>query len=290
MRTSSSPSNPLFRELLSATRQQTPAKPVIASNPLVHLHRLVCNQAWSLRHVPEPVVQHRIVVAPRRTKPLRVQCVSATRPFPFRHVDPRVKHAVVVGVRDACMQLSLRAIQRGEMPTLKPSHTRLTSTPIVGVRDAYTRLTLHAIARSHYSLRPAATRVTRHVVVLAAPPKSVFATLLPTTPVQLNHVQPRVSTTPIVGVRDAFHRLAMHAIVRRDYALKATPDTRITSAVVVVVPSDAPKKPSNAALLRRHAPLLLSLLDADADAFEAVRLFQSLDATTRAMIVDLLKL
>ena len=188
---SSSPINKqLFSELLSVTRKQSslPPAPVMPTTTttvlreqrqqrsvalLNQIHRIVCNQSWSLRHVAEPVVQHRIVVG---SKKLVVQCASTSRPFPFRHVEPRVKNNVVVGVRDACMRLSLRAIQRGETPKLKPTKTRVSTSPVVGVRDAHLRLSLRAISRSEFTLKRVETRVTRAVVVLADPPKSVFAT------------------------------------------------------------------------------------------------------------------
>lgn len=303
---SSSPINKqLFSELLSVTRKQTslppaPAMPKTKTTTVVReqrqqrsvallnqIHRIVCNQSWSLRHVAEPAVQHRIVVG-AKTKPV-VQCASTSRPFPFRHVEPRVKNNVVVGVRDAWMRLSLRAIQRGETPKLKPTKTRVSTSPVVGVRDAHLRLALRAISRSEFTLKRAETRVTRAVVVLADPPKSVFATLLPKKPVQLNHVQPRVNTTPIVGVRDAFHRLALRAIERGEFALKSTPETRISRTAVVVV-REQTRSCGNAALLRRHAAILSQLAAADDDAFEAVRIFRDLDAKARSVVVELLKL
>jgi hypothetical protein len=303
----------LLTELLNVTRnqqQQQQQQSVTVPQPpampgqhrsvslLTQIHRIVCNQSWTLRHVPEPAVQHRIVVAAttkvaKPKKQIVVQCASSTRPFPFRHVEPRVKNNVVVGVRDAWMRLSLRAIQRGETPKLKSTKTRLSTSPVVGVRDAHMRLSLRAISRSEFVLKPAKTRVTRDVVVLADPPKSVFATLLPKKPVQLNHVQTRVKTTPIVGVRDAFHRLAFRAIQRGEFSLKPTPETRITNAIVVNCDGDNKKNKkssSNAAVLRRHAALLAQLATADDDAFEAVRIFQELDAKTRSMILELLKL
>jgi hypothetical protein len=297
---SSSPINKqLFSELLSVTRKQTslppaPAMPTTKTTTiqqrsvalLNQIHRIVCNQSWSLRHVAEPAVQHRIVVG-AKTKPV-VQCASTSRPFPFRHVEPRVKNNVVVGVRDAWMRLSLRAIQRGETPKLKPTKTRVSTSPVVGVRDAHLRLALRAISRSEFTLKRAETRVTRAVVVLADPPKSVFATLLPKKPVQLNHVQPRVNTTPIVGVRDAFHRLALRAIERGEFALKSTPETRISRTAVVV--REQTRSCGNAALLRRHAAILSQLAAADDDAFEAVRIFRDLDAKARSVVVELLKL
>jgi hypothetical protein len=303
---SSSPINKqLFSELLSVTRKQTslPPAPVMPKTKtttvvreqrqqrsvalLNQIHRIVCNQSWSLRHVAEPAVQHRIVVGCTKTKPV-VQCASTSRPFPFRHVEPRVKNNVVVGVRDAWMRLSLRAIQRGETPKLKPTKTRVSTSPVVGVRDAHLRLALRAISRSEFTLKRAETRVTRAVVVLADPPKSVFATLLPKKPVQLNHVQPRVNTTPIVGVRDAFHRLALRAIERGEFALKSTPETRISRTAVVV--REQTRSCGNAALLRRHAAILSQLAAADDDAFEAVRIFRDLDAKARSVVVELLKL
>jgi hypothetical protein len=253
---------------------------------LNQIHRIVCNQSWSLRHVAEPVVQHRIVVG--STKKPVVQCASTSRPFPFRHVEPRVKNNVVVGVRDACVRLSLRAIQRGETAKLKPTKTRVSTSPVVGVRDAHLRLSLRAISRSEFTLKRVETRVTRTVVVLADPPKSVFATLLPKKPVQLNHVQPRVNTTPIVGVRDAFHRLALRAIERGEFSLKSTPETRISRTAVVV--REQKRSCGNAALLRRHAAILSQLAAADDDAFEAVRIFRDLDAKARSVVVELLKL
>jgi hypothetical protein len=287
---SSSPINKqLFSELLSVTRKQTslPPAPVMPTTKtttvvreqrqqrsvalLNQIHRIVCNQSWSLRHVAEPAVQHRIVVG-AKTKPV-VQCATTSRPFPFRHVEPRVKNNVVVGVRDAWMRLSLRAIQRGETPKLKPTKTRVSTSPVVGVRDAHLRLALRAISRSEFTLKRAETRVTRAVVVLADPPKSVFATLLPKKPVQLNHVQPRVNTTPIVG---------------GEFALKSTPETRISRTAVVV--REQTRSCGNAALLRRHAAILSQLAAADDDAFEAVRIFRDLDAKARSVVVELLKL
>jgi hypothetical protein len=297
--TSSPINKQLFSELLSVTRKQTslppaPAMPTTKTTTvqqrsvalLNQIHRIVCNQSWSLRHVAEPAVQHRIVVG-AKTKPV-VQCASTSRPFPFRHVEPRVKNNVVVGVRDAWMRLSLRAIQRGETPKLKPTKTRVSTSPVVGVRDAHLRLALRAISRSEFTLKRAETRVTRAVVVLADPPKSVFATLLPKKPVQLNHVQPRVNTTPIVGVRDAFHRLALRAIERGEFTLKSTPETRISRTTVVV--REQTRSCGNAALLRRHAAILSQLAAADDDAFEAVRIFRDLDAKARSVVVELLKL
>jgi len=302
---SSSPINKqLFSELLSVTRKQSslPPAPVMPTTTttvlreqrqqrsvalLNQLHRIVCNQSWSLRHVAEPVVQHRIVVGSTKKK-LVVQCASTSRPFPFRHVEPRVKNNVVVGVRDACMRLSLRAIQRGETAKLKPTKTRVSTSPVVGVRDAHLRLSLRAISRSEFTLKRVETRVTRAVVVLADPPKSVFATLLPKKPVQLNHVEPRVTTTPIVGVRDAFHRLALRAIERGEFSLKTTPETRISRTAVVV--REQKRSCGNAALLRRHAAILSQLAAADDDAFEAVRIFRDLDAKARSVVVELLKL
>jgi hypothetical protein len=127
-----------------------------------------------------------------------------------------------------CARLSLRAIQRGETAKLKSTKTRVSTSPVVGVRDAHLRLSLRAISRSEFTLKRVETRVTRAVVVVADPPKSVFATLLPKKPVQLNHVEPRVNTTPIVGVRDAFHRLVLRAIERGEFSLKSTPKTRIS--------------------------------------------------------------
>jgi hypothetical protein len=300
---SSSPINKqLFSELLSVTRKQSslPPAPVMPTTTttvlreqrqqrsvalLNQIHRIVCNQSWSLRHVAEPVVQHRIVVGSTK---LVVQCASTSRPFPFRQVEPRVKNNVVVGVRDACMRLSLRAIQRGETAKLKPTKMRVSTSPVVGVRDAHLRVSLRAISRSEFTLKRVDTRVTRAVVVLADPPKSVFATLLPKKPVQLNHVEPRVTTTPIVGVRDAFHRLALRAIERGEFSLKSTPETRISCTAVVV--REQKRSCGNAALLRRHAAILSQLAAADDDAFEAVRIFRDLDAKARSVVVELLKL
>ena len=318
MRTASrSPStattNQLFAELLSVTHKAAAAAAVPVPPPppsaaaqiaptaadrreqmsatlLRQVHRVVCNQAWSLRHVPEPVVQHRIVVPPtlRRAAPAKkiaVLCASASRPFPFRHVDTRVKHGVVVGVRDACMRLTLRAIQRGELPALKVTTTRVAAAPVVGVREAWTQLTLRAIRRSEFTLKPATTRVSRGVVVLAAATAPKKSWPKASEQVQLNHVQTRVRTAPIVGVRDAVLQVAQRAIVRGEFALKPTPETRVTHAVVV-----QPKNASRAALFRRHAALLAQLAGAGSDAFEAVRAFEALDQKTRSIVVELLGL
>jgi hypothetical protein len=94
---------------------------------LRQLHRIVCNQAWSLRHVQEPVVEHRIVVGAKKQQQQqpqpkkKVMCASTTRQFPFRHVEPRVKTSPVVGVREAWSRLTLRAISRGEFDAQEPS-------------------------------------------------------------------------------------------------------------------------------------------------------------------------
>jgi hypothetical protein len=175
------------------------------------------------------------------------------------------------------------------MAKLKPTKTRVSTSPVVGVRDAHLRLSLRAISRSEFTLKRVETRVTRTVeIVLADPPKSVFATLLPKKPVQLNHAQPRVTKTPIVGVRDAFHRLALRAIERGEFSLKSTPETRISRTAVVV--REQKRSCGNAALLRRHAAILSQLAAADDDAFEAVRIFRDLDAKARSVVMELLKL
>jgi hypothetical protein len=256
----------LFEELMKATqsRKSQPVCPPpmparaaakVAPAPaetqsaalLRQLHRIVCNQAWSLRHVQEPVVQHRIVVgaankkAANKTK--KVMCASATRQFPFRHVEPRVKTSPVVGVREAWSRLTMRAISRGEFEL-----------------------------KSRKSARP-------------------LAAIIPTGPVQLNHVQTRVTTTPIVGVRDGWTRLALRAISRSEFSLKPAPETRVTNAVVVLATDKKkPASESNAAILRRNAPLLAQLANSGADAFEAVRLFASLDENSRKLVVALLNL
>jgi hypothetical protein len=215
---------------------------------LRQLHRIVCNQAWSLRHVQEPVVQHRIVVGAKAKQPAtratkKVMCASAAREFPFRHVEPRVKTSPVVGVREAWSRLTMRAISRGEFEL-----------------------------KSRKSARP-------------------LAAIIPTGPVQLNHVQTRVTTTPIVGVRDGWTRLALRAISRSEFSLKPAPETRVTNAVVVLATDKKkPASESNAAILRRNAPLLAQLANSGADAFEAVRLFASLDENSRKLVVALLNL
>ena len=107
--------------------------------------------------------------------------------------------------------------------------------------------------------------------------------------VQLNHVQTRVRSAPIVGVRDAALQLAQRAIVRGEFALKSTPETRVTHAVVVQ-PTTTAAPASRAALFRRHAALLAQLAGADSDAFEAVRAFEALDQKTRSIVVELLAL
>lgn len=231
---------------------------------LRQLHRIVCNRSWSLRHVQEPVVQHRILVvnggAKQSSTPARaakkVMCTSATRQFPFRHVEPRVKQS-----------------------------------PIVGVREAWMRLSLRAISRSEFSLKPAKTRVAPSGFVVMAN-KPSFASMIPTGPVQLNHVVTRVKQSPVVGVREAWSRLALRAISRSEFSLKPTPETRITHKVVVLG-GDNKKSiatgESNAAILRRNAPLLAQLANGGADAFEAVRLFGTLDENSRKLVLALLK-
>jgi hypothetical protein len=77
---------------------------------------------------------------------------------------------------------------------------------------------------------------------------------------QLNHVQTRVTTTPIVGVRDGWTRLALRAISRSEFSLKPAPETRVTHAVVVLADNKKPASESNAAILRRNAPLLAQLV------------------------------
>jgi hypothetical protein len=228
---------------------------------LRQLHRIVCNQAWSLRHVQEPVVQHRIVVGAKAKQPAtratkKVMCASAAREFPFRHVEPRVK-----------------------------------TSPVVGVREAWSRLTLRAISRGEYTLKPTKTRVApRGFVVMADKSAGKVAAMIPKGPVQLNHVQTRVTTTPIVGVRDGWTSLALRAISRSEFSLKPAPETRITHTIVVLADNKKPASESNAAILRRNAPLLAQLANGGADAFEAVRLFASLDENARKLVVDLLKL
>jgi hypothetical protein len=226
---------------------------------LRQLHRIVCNQAWSLRHVQEPVVQHRIVVGAKKANEARaakkVMCASATRQFPFRHVEPRVK-----------------------------------TSPVVGVREAWSRLTLRAISRGEFTLKPTKTRVAPRGFVVMADKTGKVAQMIPKVPVQLNHVQTRVTTTPVVGVRDSWTRLALRAISRSEFSLKPAPETRVTHTVVVLADNKKAASESNAAILRRNAPLLAQLANGGADAFEAVRLFASLDENARKLVVDLLKL
>jgi hypothetical protein len=236
---------------------------------LRQLHRIVCNQSWSLRHVQEPVVQHRILVvnsgakkssaqsAPARPAK-KVMCASATRQFPFRHVEPRVKKS-----------------------------------PVVGVREAWMRLSLRAISRSEFTLKPTKTRVAPRGFVVVADKKTSFASMIPTGPVQLNHVETRVKQSPVVGVREAWTRLALRAISRSEFSLKPTPETRVTHNIVVMGGNDNKKSDaseSNAAILRRNAPLLAQLANGGADAFEAVRLFGTLDENSRKLVIALLKL
>lgn len=283
----------LFNELKSVTdslksKQQQSSEPVcpppmparapakVAPTPaeaksaalLRQLHRIVCNQSWSLRHVQEPVVKHRIMVvnggsaAKKATAPARaakkVMCASATRQFPFRHVEPRVKQS-----------------------------------PVVGVREAWMRLSLRAISRSEFSLKPAKTRVAPSGFVVMAGNKPSFASMIPTGPVQLNHVETRVKQSPVVGVREAWTRLALRAISRSEFSLKPTPETRVTHNIVVLGGDNKKSiasNESNAAILRRNAPLLAQLANGGADAFEAVRLFGTLDENSRKLVLALLKL
>jgi hypothetical protein len=260
----------LFQELMNATQSRKsepicpppmPARaaakvaPVAAeaksATLLRQLHRIVCNQAWSLRHVQEPVVEHRIVVGAKKQqqqqqKKVKVMCASTTRQFPFRHVEPRVK-----------------------------------TSPVVGVREAWARLTLRAISRGEFELKPVGAESKARKV----------AAMIPKGPVQLNHVQTRITTTPIVGVRDGWTRLALRAISRSEFSLKPAPETRVTHAVVVVAAEKkALSSESNAAILRRHAPLLAQVAKGGADAFEAVRLFAALDENSRNLVIALLKL
>ena len=331
----------LFRELLSVTATsnksttdsrvipQAPPMPSrvlhktdrresnAAATVLRQLHRIVCNQAWSLRHVPEPIVKHRICVVnatskgaktsaatTKKNKPA-VQCTSAERPFPFRHVEPVVKQSTVVGVREAWMRLSLRAIERREFELKANKQTRVVTTPVVGVRDAWLKLALRAITRQEFTLKPSKTRETHLCVVLHAVDndaknKKNKKIVLPTTPVQLNHVNTRVRTTPVVGVRDGWMRLSLRAIVRGEFELKHVPEPRVTCEIVVVTKNnknnnddDATKK-NNAVVLRRNAELLTTIANSDAetakDTFEAVRLFEALDEKARKLVVELLRL
>jgi hypothetical protein len=261
----------LFQELMNATQSRKsepmcpppmPARaaakvaPVAAeaksATLLRQLHRIVCNQAWSLRHVQEPVVEHRIVVGAKKQQQQqqkkqqkKVMCASTTRQFPFRHVEPRVK-----------------------------------TSPVVGVREAWARLTLRAISRGEFELKPVGAESKARKV----------AAMIPKGPLQLNHVQTRVTTTPIVGVRDGWTRLALRAISRSEFSLKPAPETRVTHAVVVVAADKKPSSESNAAILRRNAPLLAQLVKSGPDAFEAVRLFATLDENSRNLVIALLKL
>lgn len=330
----------LFRELLSVTATsnkssdsrvvpQAPPMPSrvlhkndqgetnAAATVLRQLHRIVCNQAWSLRHVPEPIVKQRICVmnatntaktsattnTQKKTKKT-VQCASASRPFPFRHVEPVVKQVAVVGVREAWMRLSLRAIERSEFKLKSSKKTRVVSTPVVGVRDAWLKLALRAITRQEFTLKPSKTRETHLcVVVVDGKSKKNKSIVLPTVPMQLNHVNTRVRTTPVVGVRDGWMRLSLRAISRGEFELNHVPEPRVTRAVAVVVKGNdetsaskkkADEKKSNAAILRRNASLLTTIANSDTatatETFEAVRLFEALDAKARKLVIELLRL
>ena len=290
-------------------------EPNAAATVLRQLHRIVCNQAWSLRHVPEPIVKHRICVtnattsdkaaATTKKKNKPVQCTSASRPFPFRHVEPVVKRSTVVGVREAWMRLSLRAIERREFQLKSSTKTRVTSTPVVGVRDAWLKLALRAITRQEFTLKPSKTRETHLCVVVVAAvdenkSKKNTKIVLPTVPIQLNHVNTRVRTTPVVGVCEGWMRLSLRAIVRGEFELNHVPEPRVARAVVVMAKNnDATKKTngelkSNAAILRRNAALLTTIANSDAaiakETFEAVRMFEALDEKARKLVIELLRL
>jgi len=201
-----------------------------------------------------------------------------------------VKHGVVVGVREACMRLTLRAIRLGEIGKLKPTKTRVTTTAVAGVREAHMRLSLRAVRRGEFTLKACKTRESRGVVVVVAPRKlkAKLASIVPTVPVQLNHVQPRVTTTPVVGVKDAVMRLALRSIRLGEFELKAVRAARETHDIVVR--EAAATKTNNAAIMRRHAALLSTLANAGPDAFEAVRVFGALDDKSRALVIELLEM
>jgi hypothetical protein len=142
---------------------------------------------------------------------------------------------------------------------------------VVGVRDAHLRLSLRAISRSEFTLKRVETCVTRTVVVLADPPKSVFATLLPKKPVQLNHVEPRVTKTRLSACATRFivwccaplSAASSRSSQRPRLASRHRRRRARANALV-----------RHAALLRRHAAILSQLAAADDDAFEAVRIFR----------------
>ncbi len=241
-KSTSIPQAPPMPSKVSAVKDARAEK---AATLLRQLHRVVCNQSWSLRHVEQPVV----------------------------------KQQVVVGVREACMRLTLRAIARSEFK-LKPTKTRVTLRPVVG--DAPMRAALRAIARQEFTLKPTKTRETRRCVVINAK-KSKF--VLPATSVQLNHVNTRVIDKAVVGVRETWTRLALRAIERGEYELKHVAEpTRVTHAVVVREKSPS----SNAELLRRNAAVLTKIAESGADVFAAIRLFEGLDDNARKLVVELL--